>query len=95
MRTVRDDLEVELAVDDACERWSRAREAWEVVHWVLAHDPTRGDPITEGGQARSFVYVGSWAHDMPTITVLYVIEEPYITIRRARFTDAKTTAGHA
>jgi len=32
---------------------------------------------------------------MPTITVLYVIEEPYVTIKSARFADAKTTAGHA
>jgi hypothetical protein len=41
------------------------------------------------------VFEGSWAHDMPTMTVLYVVEEPYVTIRRARFTHAKTTAGHA
>jgi hypothetical protein len=74
---------------------ARTQEAWDAVIWVLARDPTRGDPLTESAQARTFVYEGSWAHDMPTITVLYVIEEPYVTIRGARFTDAKTTAGHA
>jgi hypothetical protein len=95
MRTVREDLEVELALEEACSKWSRTQEAWDVVTWVLAHDPTRGDPLTESGLARTFVYEGSWAHDMPTITILYVIEEPYVTIRRARFTDARTTAGRA
>lgn len=95
MRTVREDPEVEAALEDACAQWARAQEAWDVVTWVLARDPTRGEPLTESGQARTFVYEGSWAHDMPTIVVLYVIEEPYVTIRRARFSHSRTTAGHA
>jgi hypothetical protein len=95
MRTVREDREVEDALEEACLQWSRTQEAWDAICWALARDPTCGDPITEAGQARSFVFEGSWAHDMPTITVLYVVEEPYVTIRRARFTHAKTTAGHA
>ena len=95
MYTVREDLQVETALEEASEKWSRAREAWEVVVWVLARDPTCGSPLAEGGQARTFVYEGSWAHDMPTIGVLYVIEYPYITIRAARFADARSTAGHA
>ncbi len=95
MRTVREDPAVDIALDEACSKWSRAQEAWDVVIWVLAHDPTRGEPLTESGQARSLVYEGSWAHDMPTIAVLYAIDEHYVTIQRARFTDARTTAGRA
>ena len=95
MLSVREEPDVQLAVDDACERWERARDAWDVITWVLARDPTCGDPMVEGGQARTFVYQGSWAHDMPTIVVLYVIEPPYITIRAVRFSDPATAAGNA
>lgn len=94
MRTVRqeffdEDLEV------ACQRWARTQDAWDMIIWVLAHDPTKGEPISEGGLARSFVFDGSWAHEMPTIQVLYIIEEPFVTIKSAVFRDPSTSAGTA
>lgn len=95
MLTVREDYEAEEALDEACKIWARAREAWEVITWVLSPDPTKGQPLTESGLARSLVYGGSYAHETPTITVLYVIEDPHVTIQRARFAQAKTTGGHA
>jgi hypothetical protein len=95
MRTVRQDLSVDDALDDACARWSRTQDAWEMIEWVLARDPTVGEPVTEGGLARSFVFEGSIAHDMPTIQVLYVLEEPYVTIRSAVFRDPARSAGTA
>ena len=95
MRTVRQDLSVDADLEDACQRWTRTQDAWDMIFWVLAHDPTRGSPVTEGGSARSFVFDGSWAHDMPTIQVLYVIEDPYVTIRSATFRDPSFSAGTA
>jgi hypothetical protein len=95
MRTVREEPDVTAAVDDACERWSRAQDAWDVISWVISRDPTCGVPLTEGGQARAFVYEGSWAHEMPTIVVIYDVDDHYVTIREARFSDARSTGGSA
>jgi hypothetical protein len=95
MRTVRQDIPVDDDFEDACLRWSRTQEAWDMIFWVLARDPTAGDPVSEGGLARSFVFEGSWAHDMPTIQILYIIEEPYVTIKSAAFRDPVTSAGTA
>jgi hypothetical protein len=94
MRTVREDPEVEADVEEACTRWARAQEAWDVILWVLARDPTCGVPLAEGGQARAFVYEGSWAHEMPTIWVMYDVDDHYVTIRKVKFSNARTTAGH-
>ena len=95
MRTVRQDISVDPDLDDACLRWPRARDAWGMIEWVLAHDPTKGSPVTEGGLARSFVFDGSWAHDMPTIQILYVWEEPYVTIKSATFRNPTYSGGTA
>jgi hypothetical protein len=95
MRTVRQDLSVDPDLEDACLRWVRTQDAWDMIVWVLARDPTAGEPTTEGGSARSLVFDGSWAHDMPTIQILYVIEGPYVTIKAAAFRDPSTSAGTA
>ena len=58
-----------------------------MILWVLARDPTRGVPLTEGGQARSFTYEGSWAHEMPTIVVIYDVDDHYVTIHEVRFSN--------
>ncbi len=51
--------------------------------------------MSEGGSARSFLFDGSWAHEMPTIQILYVIEEPYVTIKAAAFRNPIGSAGTA
>jgi hypothetical protein len=61
----------------------------------LSRDPTVGLPLTEGGHLRSLVFEGSWAHEMPTIQVLYEITETEIVIQKARFYDAQSSAGRA
>lgn len=90
MLTVRESPAAQDAADDACERWARAEDAWEAVKWALSRDPYIGTPLTEGGQARAFTLQGRWAWEMPTITVLYRIETPYVTIESAQFDDAQT-----
>jgi plasmid stabilization system protein ParE len=95
MRTVVESVEVMADVDEAKERWARTEDAWATVFWVLSRDPTIGEPLTERGHLRAVVFDGSWAHEMPTIYVLYEITETAIVIQKARFTDAKTSAGRA
>ena len=51
--------------------------------------------MTEGGHLRSLVFDGSWAHEMPTIYVLYEITELEVIIQKARFSDASSSAGQA
>ena len=89
MRTIREEPDVQRIVDEAMERWARAENAWETVQWALAHDPTVGEPLTEGGTARALSFQGARSIDMPTVTVLYVIEPEFVTIHSARFEDAQ------
>ena len=95
MRTVVELAAVMAAVDDAPPRWQQADDAWAAVTWVLAHDPSAGVPLVEGGQFRALVYVGSRVHDMPTIYVLYEITSQEIVICQADFRDAAANAGSA
>lgn len=95
MRSVVESSAVMAGVDEASERWVRAEDAWATVTWVLSRDPTVGIPLTEGGHLRSLVFDGSWAHDMPTINVLYEITETEIVLHTARFSDAQTSGGRA
>jgi len=95
MREVIESVEVMQEVDDASEKWGRFDDAWESVSWVLSRDPTVGHPLVEGGHIRAMVFDGSWAHDMPTIDVVYEITETNIVIQRVRFREATTTAGHS
>jgi hypothetical protein len=95
MLTVRQEISVDDALDDACLRWHRTQDAWDMIVWVLNHDPTVGEPVAEGGLARSLVFDGSWAHDMPTIQILYIVEDPYVPIKAAAFRDPTGSAGTA
>ena len=95
MRSVVESVAVMAAVDDACEKWHRADVVWSTITWVLSHDPTAGEPLTEGGSIRALVYDGSYAHEMPTVYVLYEITETKIDIVEATFTDAHVSSGRA
>lgn len=95
MRTVRQEASVDADLEEACLKWSRADDAWTMITWVLSRDPTKGTPLSEGGAARSFVFHGSWAHDMPTIQILYVFEDPYVTIKSAVFREPISQGGTA
>ena len=95
MRTIVESPEVMNAVDDASDQWSRFDDAWSAVTWALAKDPTVGLPLVEGGHFRSLVFEGSWAHDMPTIDLVYEITPTEIVLHRARFRNAISTAGRA
>ena len=89
MRGVIEDTDAHNAADDAFEKWARAEEAWDMLKWVLSRDPTKGDPLTEGGKVRSFTFPGAVAYDMPTIIVIYVFNDDLVTIKSAKFEHSK------
>jgi hypothetical protein len=95
VHTIRLDSAVEGDLDDARRKWERVDDAWNTIEWALARDPTIGTPLSESGLARSLVVDGSWAHDMPTIQIVYIFEEPYVTIKSVRFSDPAHSAGNA
>lgn len=95
MRSIRLDSEVDDALFEARDEWHRVEQAWEMIEWVLARDPTIGEPLTEGGQARSFVFDGAVAHDMPNIQVIYVVEREYVTIKSVKFSAPTYSGGRA
>ena len=95
MREVVESIEVMGEAEEAERRWSRFDDAWSTVHWVLSRDPMVGQPLIEGGHLRSLVYAGSFAHDMPTIDVVYEVTSTQIILQRVRFRDALSSAGTA
>jgi hypothetical protein len=95
MFTVRLDIEVDDALIEANDKWHRLDDAWNMIEWALARDPTVGRPLSESGHARTFVFDGSHAHQMPTIQVVYVFEPPYVTIKAVSFRDPGHSAGTA
>jgi hypothetical protein len=89
VRTVIEDTSVTEKVEAAKLRWLRADDAWNVVSWVVARDPTLGVAITESGNTRTFTYDGVQSIKMPTITVVYEITTTTVVIRDVDFQDAK------
>lgn len=89
MHTVIEEPAVSEAVDDAHEKWARADDAWDAVKWVLARDPEVGDPVTESGRTRSFVLDGARSIGLPTVHVIYEMQNPYIIVHDAKFEEAK------
>lgn len=95
MRVVRVDTDADVALDDARAGWARVDDAWEMIEWVLMRDPTVGEPLTESGTSRTFVFAGSITHEMPDIQVVYIFDENYITIKSVRFGAPSYSAGTA
>lgn len=88
MRGVREDEQVRLAVDAACQKWDRAIDAWETVCWALSRDPTVGKPLNEAGSVRGTIFDGARSIKMPSIDVIYTYDSQYITLKDARFYDS-------
>lgn len=76
------------AYDLAVDKWSGADEVWQAMEWTLLHDPHAGAPLNEEGSLRSHTIDGARSRGWPTVTVLYRIENPYITFLEADFTEA-------
>lgn len=84
-RTIIEQEPVRLALNEASSRWSRAEDAWDAVVTVLAHDPDAGTPLTESGKTRALTFQGAKAANMPTITVVYEDQDPFLIIHDVKF----------
>ncbi len=76
---------VRVARNEAESEWDRALDAWEAATFVMAHDPQVGTAVTESGKVRSFVFQGSLTNGMPSITVLYEDQDPFLIIHDVKY----------
>lgn len=91
MRDVAEAPEAQRAVDDACERWARASDAWDALVWALARDAALlGKALTEGGARRVVTLEGARSIDLPTLTAIYRLEGRRVVVERVRFVDARS-----
>jgi hypothetical protein len=80
------------AYDHAITRWARADDAWQGITWTIARDPIgESIPLNESGTLRVLTSEGARSIDLPTLTVIYEYDDHYVTIKDARFTDAKAS----
>lgn len=89
MRDVAEEIQVQRAVDDACDRWPRAAEAWEALTWALARDPEHGTALNERGDRRAVTLEGARSIGLPTLTAVYRVEVRRVVVERVRFLDAR------
>jgi hypothetical protein len=64
-------------------------DAWEAATWIIARDPTAGDPVTESGITRAYTFEGARSIDLPTLTLLYEVQAETIVIHDALFADSR------
>ncbi len=89
MRDVREEPDVQRAVDAAYMRWSCTEEAWEAVTWALSRDPfSAGPAIGESGLVRAFVFDGARAIHLPTVRGVYTIEPAVVVVRAVVFEES-------
>lgn len=80
---------VEKAVNAAYDQWPRAEDAWETVKDVVVRDPMgAGEAVTESGKTRSFTFDGASSIGLPSISVVYVVEDHNVVIRDVKFYEA-------
>jgi hypothetical protein len=90
VRTIREADAAERSLNAALERWSRAMDAWEAATWTIARDPKAGDPVTESGKTRAYSFEGARSIDMPSVTLIYEIEDDnHIIVHDALFMDSR------
>jgi hypothetical protein len=89
VRSILEEPRVQRAVDEAEDKWPRARDSWEAVTWIVARDPKAGKPATESGRIRAFTFEGASSIGLPSVTVIYEITDEAIVVHDATFMDAR------
>jgi hypothetical protein len=92
LRDIRYDPEALQAIQDAEEWWARTEDAVALIEFAIARDPTEGKALTESGALRLLTVWGASSVGIPTVTYLYEVDPRYITVKEARFADAKNEA---
>jgi Protein of unknown function (DUF4065) len=63
----------------------RSADMWAAAKWALAHDPFRGRRVTTEAEEWSLTLHGNEADMLPTVRVLYVIEDRIVVIEKVDF----------
>jgi hypothetical protein len=66
--------------------------------WILARDPdsSLSVALTESGKMRAFTFEGAKSIGMPSVTVVYELQEPFVIVHDVRFKDSDHgQTGHA
>jgi hypothetical protein len=63
----------------------RSSDMWAAAKWALAHDPFRGRRVTTEDEQWSLTLHGDDAYMLPTVSVLYAIEDQIVVIERVVF----------
>jgi hypothetical protein len=63
----------------------RSSDMWAAAKWALAHDPFRGRRVTTEAEQWSLTLHGDDADMLPTVSVLYAIEDQIVVIERVNF----------
>lgn len=88
--------DAEQAYNEAVDKWPKADYAWQTATFIVAREPTAGDPLNESGSVRTFTLEGARSIGMPTLVLIYRVEGDTVILEAARFSDAKySTAGRA
>lgn len=80
MRTIVEEKWSSDALAQARETWSGADFAWEVVTWFVMRAPEDGDRISMTAPVFGRTVHGAKSIGMPTITILYRVEEFRIVV---------------
>lgn len=80
---------VRIARNEAECRFLRACDAWEAATFVIVHDPGVGMALTESGKSRAFTFQGSRSNGMPSLTVIYEDQDPFVIVRDVRFWEPR------
>ena len=76
---------VRSVIDTASQHSLRSADVWAAAKWALAHDPFRGRRVTIEAEKWSLTLHGDDAHMLPTVNVLYVIEDRIVVIENVNF----------
>jgi hypothetical protein len=85
VKTLRHQPDVDLALREALEQWSRADEVWDAITWTIARDNSVGKPLSEAGNVRTYTIQGAISVGWPTLTIIYRVESERIVIEAAKF----------
>jgi hypothetical protein len=72
-------------IGTASQQSLRSSDMWAAAKWALAHDPFRGRRVTTEAEQWSLTLHGDDANMLPTVSVLYTIEDQIVVIERVNF----------
>ena len=81
MRTIREDERVSSKVDEYTKKYSRTRDVWEGLTWMLARSPEQGEAIDSVFLMKS---KDVQSPTVPVITALYTFDSDEVEVLDVR-----------